>query len=57
MTIHKDDVKIEMPFTPNILSDKVLNLFFKIMLSECIIDVDVDSFDDDMFPEQEYCEC
>lgn len=57
MIIYKDDVKIEMPFTPNILHDKVLNLFFKMMLSGSKITMDCDGFYEDMFPEQEYCHC
>ena len=57
MTIYKDDVKIEMPFTPNILHDKVLNLFFKMMISGSKITLDCDRFYDDMFPEPEYFQC
>lgn len=57
MIVYKDDVKIEMPFTPNILEDKVLNLFFKMMLSGSKITMDCKEFDDDMFPEQEFCHC
>jgi len=57
MTVYKDDVKIEMPFTPNVLADKVLNLFFKLMLSNSAIDVDVSYFDEDIFPEDEHCHC
>jgi hypothetical protein len=56
MIIHKDDVKIEMPFSPGVLKDKVLFVFFKTMLSKCKIDVDCSDFDEDMFPEREcYC--
>lgn len=57
MTIYKGDVKIEMPFTPNILQDKVLNLFFKMMLSGSKITLDCDGFYDDMFPEPGHCHC
>lgn len=57
MTVYKDDVKIEMPFTPNVLADKVLNLFFKLMLSNSVIDVDCSYFSDDIFPEDEDCHC
>ena len=58
MTIYKDDVKIEMPFTPNILSDKVLGLFFKMMIGSSLLTMDVSSFHEDMFPEDEdHCHC
>lgn len=57
MTIYKDDIKIEMPFTPGILEDEVLNIFFKMMLSNTIIELDCEGFDDDMFPEDEHCHC
>lgn len=57
MTVYKEDIKIEMPFTPNILQDKVLNLFFKMMLSGSKITMDCDGFDEDMFPEREHCHC
>lgn len=50
MIIYKDDLKIEMPFTPNILQDKVLNLFFKMMISSSKITIDCDGFYDEMFP-------
>lgn len=54
--IIKDDVTVEIPFTSNILQDKVMNIFFKILLSECVIDVDCDEFDEDWFPRNE-CHC
>ncbi len=57
MTIFKDDVKIELPFTENILHDKVINIFFKMMLGKCEIEIDCDNFTDDMFPEDEFCHC
>ena len=57
MTIYKDDVKIEMPFTPGIIQDKVLKLFLKAMIGGSIIEMNCDSFDEDMFPEPEYCSC
>ena len=57
MTIYKDDIKIEMPFTPNILSDKIMNIFFKIMLGGCNITIDIDDFCEDMFPSDEHCNC
>jgi hypothetical protein len=57
MIVYKDDIKIEMPFTPNILQDKVLGVFFKVMLAGCFIEMDVRGFDEDMFPEEENCHC
>ena len=57
MTIYKDDVKIEMPFTPGIIQDKVLKLFLKAMIGGSIIEMNCDSFNEDMFPEPEYCSC
>lgn len=57
MIIYKDDIKIEMPFTPNILQDKVLKLFFKMMLNNSNIEIDTKEFTEDMFPEQEHCHC
>lgn len=57
MTIYKDDVKIEMPFTPKVLQDKVLNLFFRMMLSGSKVTIDCDGFSEDMFPERGYCHC
>ena len=57
MVVYKDDVKIEMPFTRNILQDKVLTIFFKMMLSGSTIVVDCNGFDEDMFPEDEHCHC
>ena len=56
MKIYKDDVKIEMPFTPNILEDKVLKLFFKMMITNSYIDMDVRDFDEEWFPVNE-CHC
>ena len=53
MVIRKDDVTIEMPFTPGIIQDKVMSIFMKLMLSNCEIDMDCDSFDDEMFPMEE----
>lgn len=56
MKIRKDDIEIEMPFTPDVLQDKVLTVFFKIMLSKCEITIDCTDFDDSMFPDREcYC--
>lgn len=57
MIVYKDDVKIEMPFTPNILKDKVLGLFFKMMLGASKVTVDCSEFNEDMFPEQDHCHC
>lgn len=57
MVVYKDDVKIEMPFTPNILQDKVLKLFFKMMLNNSKITMNCDGFDEDMFPERDHCHC
>lgn len=54
--IYKDEVKIEMPFTPNILEDKVLKLFFKMMIANSHITMDVNDFDEDWFPSDE-CHC
>jgi len=54
--LFKDDVRIEMPFTPNIMEDKVLKIFFKMMLSNSHIEMDVDSFYEDWFPEDD-CQC
>lgn len=57
MKIRKDDIEIEMPFTPNVLQDEVLTIFFKMMLSKCKITMDCNDFDDWMFPEMEcYCD-
>lgn len=56
MKVYKDDIKIEMPFTPNILEDKVLRIFFKMMITNTFIELDVDDFQEDMFPERE-CFC
>ena len=53
MVIYKDDVKIEMPFTPDIINDKVFLVFMKLMLSKCEIEMDCSSFPDDMFPTEE----
>ena len=56
MIVYKDDVKIEMPFAPNILQDKILNVFFRVMISQSEISMDCDGFEEDMFPSEEcYC--
>lgn len=57
MTLYKDDIKIEMPFIPNVLEDKVLTIFFRLLLSNSEIIMDVKDFDEDMFPEEEHCHC
>lgn len=57
MTVIKDDVKIEMPFTPNILNDKVLKICFKLMLGSTEIEMNCDGFDEGMFPEEDHCHC
>lgn len=57
MTVFKDDLKIEMPFTPGVLEDKVLNIFFRMMISSSIITIDCDGFNEDMLPEDEFCQC
>ena len=57
MVIYKEGVKIEMPFAPGILQDKVLNLFFKMMFSDSTITMDCDGFSEDMFPDKDYCHC
>jgi hypothetical protein len=57
MIVYKDDIKIEMPFTPGILSDVIMNVFFKLILGQCQITLDVDGFHEDMFPQEEDCHC
>lgn len=57
MKVYKDDVKIEMPFVSNILQDKVLEVFFKMMISNTHVEMDCNSFEEDMFPQQENCHC
>jgi len=56
MTLYKDDVKLEMPFTHNIIQDKTLNVLFKLVLGKTIIELDTGCFDDDWFPQDE-CSC
>lgn len=56
MALIKDDVKIEMPYYSNISSDKVLMIFFKMMLSNTHITMDCDGFNEEMLP-RETCHC
>jgi len=56
MTIWKDEVKIEMPFTSNILRDKVMMMFSRILLSRCEITMDCGGFDPDWIDRNE-CHC
>jgi len=56
MTLYKDDIRLELPFTTNILNDKILNILFRLSLSSSVIELDVDSFDEDMFPRAELCD-
>lgn len=56
MSIHANDVRIELPFTPNILNDKVLKMFSKVLLSKCEIEMDCNCIDEDWFPRDE-CHC
>ena len=51
--IYKDDVKIEVPFVPNIMHDKVLMIFMQLMLSDSVIELDCEDFEEDMFTEEE----
>jgi len=57
MKVRKDNVEIEMPFTPNILQDKVLGIFFKLILNDGLIILDCENFQEDMFPEDDHCIC
>ena len=54
MKVSKDDITIEMPFAGNILEDKVMAIFARMMLSDAYIEIDCDGFDYSMFPENEY---
>lgn len=54
--IIKDDVTIEVPQTANIMNDHVMNILFKLALGKTIIELDVEDFEEWMFPEKE-CHC
>lgn len=49
MTIKRDDVSIEMPFTTDILKDKVMRLFMNLMLSKSQIKMDSEVIREEWF--------
>jgi hypothetical protein len=57
MSITKNEVKIEMPYTPGILEDPIMTMFFKLMLSNTHITMDCDGFDEYWFPNEDRCNC
>lgn len=56
MKISKDGVQIEVPYSRGIISDKMITLFFRLMLSDTRITMDCSEFSHDMFPE-DHCHC
>lgn len=56
MKVTLDGVTLEMPFTPNVLSDKFTKYISRLVMCKSNIIFDVDDFNEDMFPENE-CHC
>lgn len=58
MTLYLEDIKgtIEMPFTPNVLSDRFVAFMARLVMSRTIITLDTEEFSEDMFPERCHCD-
>jgi hypothetical protein len=58
MTLYLDDIKgsVEMPFVPNVLSDRFVSFMARLVMSSTIITLDTQEFDENMFPERCHCD-
>ncbi len=48
---------LELPFTPKVLEDNFMTFIAKLIIAKTNVTIDVDGFNDDMFPEREECHC
>jgi hypothetical protein len=52
----EDGATLELPFTPSVLQDDFMSYIARLLMAESKITLDVDDFDEDMFP-QNHCHC
>lgn len=55
MKLHVDNATLELPFTRDILKDSFVAHLAGYIISDTIITMDTESFEDDMFPERCHC--
>ncbi len=55
MTLIADNVRLELPFTRDVLSDKFTSYIATLIIARSIITMDCDDFEEDMFPEKCHC--
>lgn len=55
MTLSVDGVKLELPFTRDVLKDGFVTHMARLVLCDSAITMDCDGFEDDMFPERCHC--
>ena len=53
----ENGVSLELPFTKDILKDKFTSYIARLVMSGSLITLDVEDFDDWMFPEDDGCRC
>jgi hypothetical protein len=55
MKLSIGDASLELPFTTDILKDDFMSYMARIVISESLITMDMDYFDDSLFPERCHC--
>ena len=53
----ENGVTLELPFTKDILKDEFMSYIARLVMSGSLIILDVEDFDDWMFPEDDGCHC
>lgn len=57
MLVKLDNVSLELPFMPNVLSNEFMSYIARLIIANTKITFDVDDFDEDLFPERNECHC
>lgn len=55
MKLSIDNATLELPFTPDVLSDKFTAKLARLVLSDSLITIDTEYFDESMFPQPCHC--
>jgi hypothetical protein len=55
MKVSLDGVTLEMPFVKDVLQDEFVSYIARLVMGKCLITMDCDSFDEDMFERDECC--